>query len=715
MKILDLLFWRKKSKTIKPISSDAVSFAEAPAASKSKSAITPANMKNFIVKAVGLMGGSRSQEFVSPDYDLSEIKKAAEADSYIKISLQKYSQLLFKAGYAITSQNDAAAEYIRARFRVMSFCTGTPIDVTLQELGNDVTKYSNAFLVKSRMDGAVMGGLQAKGILDTKPVGGYFRLDPTTVTIKRDKNGTVKQYQQEVENETKTFKPTDVIHFYMDREGGAAFGTPRVIAALEDVKLLRKIEGNILSLIYRFAIPLYQMKIGLPTAGLMATDTEINDAKTEVEKMAPDGILVTNERTEFHAIGAEGEALDATGYLNYFEKRCFTALNMSEAMMGRGGSKQDADSMEAQVHDTVKFIQRTMAIFIENMIINELLLEGGYNPIINEQDVVYFEFEEINLETKVKMETHALNLYQGNAIPYEEMRKNIGERADNVEESRLYANMIQQKNILEQIEAKIQGANQVAGAKQATLVVPGIGGNGKQKEPKPNGAAKSMMQPSNQYGTTSAKIKELYEAAQTDRIRTTKRNIAHYRKKFKSVYKKYADARNDICVYQEHQDLILPLVKDQLARELKKHIAQAAEAGRQKAIADSGRQIQDRSELRMVLLDEIVERQLTNLFADIKSRLKSQHERSGMEAVFDVCEYRIRFLAEYIVPKAYWYSYARTCGQLGVKKLGIDFHGSSHEKDRAAELDTKNIGVDDVPAYSAYCDCRLYIKAGDAA
>ena len=111
-----------------------------------------------------------------------------------------------------------------------------------------------------------IGGLQAKGILGTDPVCGYYRVDPATVTIKRDKNGTIKQYQQEAGNNKKTFKPEDVVHFYIDKPGGAAYGTPRIVAALEDVKLLRKIEGNILNLIYRFSIPIYQMKIGIPEA-----------------------------------------------------------------------------------------------------------------------------------------------------------------------------------------------------------------------------------------------------------------------------------------------------------------------------------------------------------------------------------------------------------------------------------------------------------------
>lgn len=712
MKITDLMFWRKKQKNKQ--------IKEAPAGGGGggggKSAqITPANLKNFIIKAVGFASGSSSGDFQSPDYDLSEVKTAINADSYIKISMQKYAQLMFKAGYTVTSQNDQAAEYIRARLRLMSFSTNNPMDITFQEISDDLVKYSNAFLVKSRMDGTPMGGIQAKGVLDTKPVGGYFRVDPTTITIKRDKNGTVKQYKQKVDSEEKSFKSTDVIHFYMDREGGAAFGTPRIIAALEDVKLLRKIEGSVLSLIYRFAIPLYQMKIGLPEAGFMATDKEITDAKNEVEKMAPDGVLVTNERTSFVAIGAEGEALDATGYLSYFEKRVFAALNMSEAMMGRGGSKQDADSMEGQVHDTVKFVQHIMTIFIENCLINELLLEGGYNPIINEQDIVNFKFEEINLDTKVKMENHAMTQFQGNSIQFEEMRKQMGQRGDNVDEARLYANMVQQKNALEQIDAKNSGAMQIAGAK-AQAGSTGSGGNGQVKTPKTSGAITNRNRPQNQHGTTSAKVKEFTESTDDDSpIAITQKNVDNYKKNFSSVYKKYKEARNDICEHHEKADIILPVSKDGIVKEINRKIAMASQEGSQKAFADNGQSGGQMLKLTLALLNDETEKNVVGLYKDIQGKLKGKEDdRQQMEAVFDAMEYRLRFLTEYIVPKAYWYSYVKACAQMGIKKVYIDFDGSDDRKEHSRIVETGKFSLDDIPAFNAYCDCKIGIrKVGD--
>ena len=46
----------------------------------------------------------------------------------------------------------------------MSFMTGTPFDIVLQQVADDLVAYSNAFLIKSRVDMTNIGGLQAKGL-----------------------------------------------------------------------------------------------------------------------------------------------------------------------------------------------------------------------------------------------------------------------------------------------------------------------------------------------------------------------------------------------------------------------------------------------------------------------------------------------------------------------------------------------------------------------
>src|SRR5699024_5799960 len=136
----------------------------------------------------------------------------------------------------------------------------------------------------------------------------------------------VLKYEQGYGDNIREFFPRDIIHIYMDKDANNAYGTPRVIAALEDVKLLRKIEGNVTALIYRFSMPLYQWIVGLPQPGMQATQPEILKAQNEIERSTLDGIVVTNERTAIKAIGAEGSALNAEGYLKYFEDRVFSAL-----------------------------------------------------------------------------------------------------------------------------------------------------------------------------------------------------------------------------------------------------------------------------------------------------------------------------------------------------------------------------------------------------
>ena len=710
MDLSKLMFWRKNDVH------EVMNVQEA-GGSTSGGQITQANIQNFVVKAVGNVDNGNN-DFESSEIDLTEIKNAIGTDSYIKVAVDKFAQLIFKAGYSIVSNNDAAAEYLRGRLRMMSFMTGTPMDITFQQIADDLIAYSNAFLVKSRIEMTNIGGLQAKGIYDTKPVGGYFRLDPTTVTIKRDKTGTIKGYQQEVGSNSKKYKPTDVIHFYVDKAGGAAFGTPRLASSLEDVKMLRKIEGNVLRLIYRHAMPLIQMKVGLPDPAFMATNQEITDAKKEIQKLSDDGIYITNERTSFNVIGGEGSAIDVSNYLKYFEQRVFAALSLSNAMVGRGGAKQDADSMEEQVHDTVKYFQRMVQITIENSMFTEILLEGGYNPILNEDDICHFNFNEISLETRTKMETHNLNQFQGGAITFEEMRQLNGYDTDEVDESRLFPFMVKQKNDLELVQAKMAGSAAVpeegGDAKKAGI-------SGPDKKTKPSGATKNTVSPQNQHGTSSMHVKEdslnantganvqtfsVAEAAEDD---ITAKNVEHYKKNFSDVYKKYISISNDIFESRANAKAKLALGRNSIAKSLYSYIESKGIEGYRQAMYDAGVRISNKDFPThiFVTLKEETDTRLDKIFKDIQSRLKDVKTGDEAKAVFDATAYRIRFLCEFIVGKARWYVYAKACADLGINKIYVDFGKSDDRKDHKKVVNTKAFGLDDIPPYHAYCSCKL--------
>lgn len=672
--------------------------------------INKKKMKDFVVKAVGevLHHSNERSNFVRPEYNLWEIKEAAEADSYIKISLSKYSQLIYKAGATLKGE-DERVEYIKKRFRMMSFATQKPMDILFQEVANDLIKYSNAFLIKQRVQS--IPGMNLQPIFNGKVVGGYFIVDPASVEIKRDKNGNIIKYQQGY-NEKVEFDPSDVIHFYLDKDANNAYGTPRIIAALEDVKLLRKIEGNVSALIYRFSMPVYQWIVGLPQAGMNASDPEINKAKREVENSSLDGIVVTNERTTIKAIGAEGNALNAEGYLKYFEARVFSALGVSASQMGRGGAKQDADSMESQVHDTVKYIQRIMSIFIEGFMLNELLLEGGYNPILNEDDIVSYEFEEISLETKVKKENHEMLKYQSNVKTFDETRRSMGMKDLPDNEDMLYKNFIDTNARIKELDRASD--NQIKVAKESAKLnaqqqnndnndssSTNTGGNNKprsSKKSEPTKAVDNNNRPTNQHGISSVKIKESFIDDQN-------------KKEFKQIYKIYNKARNDINS-GESFDLILPLIADSLKTMLNNTIEMSSSEALMNAVKDAeevkGKTIIYPSK-KISLTDfyDEIDNGVKKILKEIQSELKQDKD---VDDVFDKHEYRLKYLEDFVTRKAYWYSYIKTGALCGIKKAYIDFNSEDDAEGKKKTLDTNAFAINDIPAYHSFCNCEVKFK-----
>ena len=675
--------------------------------------INKEKMKDFMIKAVGgiLHQSDARERFKRPEYNLWEIKEASEADSYIKISFSKYSHLIYKAGATLKGE-DSRVAYLEKRFRMMSFATQKPVEILFQEIADDLIKYSNAFVIKKRIDS--IPGMKLNPVLADKIVGGYFRVDPASVKIKRDKNGNVLKYEQGYGDNKKEFFPRDVVHFYIDKDANNAFGTPRIIAALEDVKLLRKIEGNITALIYRFSMPLYQWIVGLPQPGMQGTDPEIAKAQREVENSTLDGIVITNERTTIKSIGAEGTALNAEGYLKYFEARVFSALGVSASQMGRGGSKQDADSMEAQVHDTVKYIQRIMSIFIREFILSELLLEGGYNPIINEEDIVNYEFEEISLETKVKKENHEMLKYQSNLTTINESRRKMGMKDDVDDESKLYKNYIETNARLKEIdrtaEHQMELAKQNAKNSESNSTTKSGSSSTGNKSPRssksssPNKSVSSNNRPRNQHGTTSVKIKESFDEETNQ-------------KELKKIYKIYKEACNDI-ENDEPIDMILPLTAETLCTMFNRIVDNNSSM----AIVDAIKEISKINKIAAKMPNEKII--LTSFYEEIDDNIKGLlkliekdlSEDKDVEEVFNKYEYRLRFLEDYIARKAYWYSYIKTGAFSDVKQAYIKFSSEKDAKGRDNVIDTEAFSVDNIPAYHSFCNCEVTyksIKAGE--
>lgn len=475
-------------------------------------------------------------------YDLAQIKNAVLTDSYLAVAVRKFSQLITKAGYQIKSKNENAANYVNDRIKVIEFRTKIPFYTLITSIARDLYTYSNSYIIKTRDNNTEKFGLKAEKIFSGGAISGLFLADPASVTIRRNDAGAIDAYIINQEE----YSPNDVIHLYIDKMNNADYGTSRIYSALEDVTMLRKAEGLVMTILYRFAIPVLHIKVGNTAEGQYATQKEINDARDAFQEMPNDGFIVTNERTAIEAITPNMQANQLLKFLEYLELRVFSALNASKSSMGRGGGQSSADNTEALMHDEVRAFQNVITNFIEKYLFTELLLEGGFNPLLNKDDYVSFAFNEVSIDTKIKLESNTIQKYQGNVINLDEARRELG-LSNELSEEDMYAFKITQKGKLDLVDAQANAAIKTAKATAALNVQQtqsssnddGLDNrkfNGKQASSGPNDYFSNDANPTNQNTDKySIKAKESLN---------TQQNLDDYSKNFSEVDKLYKDLSN---------------------------------------------------------------------------------------------------------------------------------------------------------------------------
>ena len=439
-----------------------------------------------ILSRLGLRNGDiTSKDFEDPEYDLSVISTAYDTDSYIRQGVDKYVDQVFKEGWDLYGKDAGAVDYLKLRLAYMAEATNTPTSQLLIDIAEDIVKYSNCIIAKSRAKDATAlpPGVTITGVNGELPVGGYFCVNVTTMKAKRDKYGTVSGWQQEVDDATVKFKPQDIVHIYYKKEKGNAFGTPFLQPVLDDVRALRQAEENVLKMMYRNIHPFYHVAVGdNDTPG---SATEIEDLQSTINDMDVEGGLVTTNRVEIKPI-ASNQVINAEPYLRYLEERVFSGMGIPGILFGRGdtSNRSTGDNMTSEMADRIKAIQRTIEMFVNSFIIKELLLEGGYDPILNPDQNVEFKFRDNDLDLKIKSETHAVYLYEHNAITEDEMRIAIG-RDIITDRSKMHQMLITKVNA----EMKSSGSEKSDG---------GSSESGTSKE------TDNKQKPTNQHGTKTS-------------------------------------------------------------------------------------------------------------------------------------------------------------------------------------------------------------------
>jgi hypothetical protein len=309
----------------------------------------------------------------------------------------------------------------------------------LMDLSDQLIKFGNVFAVKARGDLSEFFPSTLVPVNSTQPIVGYYLIPTEQVRILRDKYNRPKSYQQATD--PLTYSPTDrdpvwsaerVIHLFFDRKPGRAFGTPFLSNALDDIVALRQMEEDIQNLVHRELFPLYKYIIG--TADQPAEPEEIDKAAAEIENLRAEGGLILPYRHNVEVVGAAQQSLDATAYVNHFKERVAIGLGLAPHHLGmtmNGGNRSMSERLDTALYDRIKQFQKQFAEMVRLHIFNELLFEGGFDPVKNpyESDIsdrCYFKFAEIDVDTQVKKENHVIQKYVNSVISLKEARSELG-------------------------------------------------------------------------------------------------------------------------------------------------------------------------------------------------------------------------------------------------------------------------------------------------
>lgn len=382
-------------------------------------------------------GAKNRDWFYKPEYDFADIERAQDADSYIANAVKKKSQKFLLAGYEFIGENPKTVEYILKRIKQLEVAQQKPFPILLLQAVADLDRFQNAMWVIKR-DREASGGKPYKiNGITYEPIAGLFQPAFPTLQWKHNKNGAVTKIKQVVPGVERPpeFKPEDCIHFYMNRRPGYTVGSPVLFPAIEDVKLLRKIEENVEDLIQTNLFPLFHYKIGnekYPAKNNTPTGMSEEEMVAErLEYMPAAGVYISDYRHDIQVLGSEGKALRIDYYLQYFKNRVFSALGMSATDFGESDSnnRSTAGVQSKALTESVESMQQLMKCFIDTYLIVPLLLESDFKfDVLTPENIVEIQFGKIDIAEQTLKHNETNQLYQSNLLKHEEARKMIGKR-----------------------------------------------------------------------------------------------------------------------------------------------------------------------------------------------------------------------------------------------------------------------------------------------
>ena len=166
--------------------------------------------------------------------------------------------------------------------------------------------------------------------------------------------------------------------------------------------------------------------------------------------------------------------------------------------------------------------------------------------------------------------------------------------------------------------------------------------------------------------------------------------LDNHKKKFKDLFQYYDLACEDL-ENGEDLEIITSILKNALVASLNDIVDKYS----MQAIVDATEEINAVNKTNKLLPEKSIDledfyEESEIAFKKLVKTLKNAIEENNNDysAAFEKYEYKLRFISDFIVRKAYWYSYAKTGALLDVKQAYIIFNSEKDAEGRNDKIDT---------------------------
>lgn len=375
--------------------------------------------------------------FNTHEYNFVDFNQAEDVDGYVATTFRLTIEQCMKQGFSFTGSNPELVRRVETRLHQISRASRTTLHQIMEDLGSGLSKFCNGFLVmvreKPKKETSKFKSFKLHGKM-ANPIVGLFYTEPQNmkplIVDGRIDEWEYKNVSRPVRNQI--FRKEDVFHVFWNKKGDDFFGTPWILPALDDIRMLRRLEEFVQMLISKHLFPLYQYKVGTkeqPAIEFEGGTSEVKKVEAMIGDLPTQGVVFTSHRHEITAVSSDG-ALDIEKYIEHFDKRALSSCGLSGIDVGRGGTsnKASAGVMNQTRIDRCNRILRTLSEFFNTYIIEDLLLSMGVDDVFAEENKVKLTFPDVDTAERRSSEDHCIALFNAGAITHNELRKSCGRK-----------------------------------------------------------------------------------------------------------------------------------------------------------------------------------------------------------------------------------------------------------------------------------------------